>query len=76
MKIATLISLAGTVTCSGIFTVQKQWVLAAAFIFLTLYTLLDRVVHIGAIPSVVIEAFPVVALILAVYEIIRKVAAK
>jgi hypothetical protein len=76
MKIATLISLAGTITCSGIFTVQKQWVLAATFIFLTIYTLLDRVIHIGVIPGVVVDAFPVVALLLALYEILRKVAAK
>ncbi|MRX06747.1 hypothetical protein GJ697_02745 [Pseudoduganella sp. FT25W] len=76
MKIATLISLAGTVTCSGVFTVQKQWVLAAAFIFLTVYTLLERVIHIGAIPPVVVDAFPVVALLLALYEILRKVVAK
>jgi hypothetical protein len=76
MKIATIISLAGTITCSGIFTVQKQWVLAAAFICMTIYTLLDRVIHIGAIPPVVVTAFPVVALVLTLYEVLRKVVAK
>lgn len=76
MKIATIISLAGTVTCSGVFTAQKQWVLAAAFICMTIYTLLDRVIHIGAIPPVVVTAFPVVALVLILYEVLRKVIAK
>lgn len=76
MKIATIISLAGTITCSGIFTVQKQWVLAAAFICMTIYTLLDRVIHIGAIPPIVVTGFPVVALVLTLYEVLRKVVAK
>ncbi len=76
MKIATIISLAGTVTSAGIFTVQKQWVLATAFICLSVYTLLDRVIHIGAIPPIVLTAFPVVALVLILYEVLRKVVAK
>lgn len=76
MKIDTLISLAGTVTAAGIFTVQKQWALAAVFILLTGYTILDRVVHIGALPNIVVAAFPVVALVIAVYEIIRRIATK
>ncbi|TFW13573.1 hypothetical protein [Duganella callida] len=76
MKIATIISLAGTVTSAGIFTVHKQWIPAAVFGFLTIYTVLDKVIHIGAVPAMVVEAFPVLALLLAVYEIIRKIAAK
>ncbi|MYM71518.1 hypothetical protein GTP55_25300 [Duganella sp. FT109W] len=76
MKIATLISLAGTVTCSGVFTAQKQWMMAAAFICMTIYTLLDRVIHLGFIPPLVVTAFPVVALVLVLYEVLRKVVAK
>jgi len=76
MKIATIISLAGTVTASGIFTVHRQWVLATTFILLTAYTLLTSVVRIDEIPYIVIEALPIVALILAIYEVLRKVASK
>lgn len=76
MKIATIISLAGTVTSSGIFTAQKQWVLAIAFICLTAYTILERVFHIGAIPPIVVDALPVIALVLILYEVLRKVVAK
>ncbi|NYE63037.1 hypothetical protein FHW58_004259 [Duganella sp. 1224] len=76
MKIATIISLAGTVTSAGIFTAQKQWVLAAAFILMTLYTVLDKVFRIGAIPPMVVDAFPLVALVLILYEVLRKVVAK
>lgn len=76
MKIETIISLAGTVTASGIFSVQKQWTLAAVFILLTAYTIFTHVVRINEIPSIVIEALPIIALILAVYEIIRRIATK
>jgi len=76
MKIATLISLAGTVTCSGLFTAQKQWTMAAAFILLTAYTLLERVFHLGALPPIAVDALPLVALLLILYEVLRKVVAK
>ncbi len=76
MKIATLISLAGTVTSAGIFTFQKQWAPAATFILLSAYTLLDKVVHLNFLPGMVVEALPVIALVLAVYEILRKLVGK
>ncbi|MRW90992.1 hypothetical protein GJ699_13430 [Duganella sp. FT80W] len=76
MKIDTIISLAGTVTAAGIFTVQKQWLLATVFILLTGYTILERVVHIDEIPNFITNAFPVLALVIAVYEIIRRIATK
>lgn len=50
--------------------------MAAAFICMTIYTLLDRVIHLGFIPPLVVTAFPVVALVLVLYEVLRKVVAK
>ena len=76
MKIATLISLAGTVTCSGIFTAQKQWMMAAAFILRTADPRLVRVFPIGALPPIAVDALPLVALLLILYEVLRKVVAK
>jgi hypothetical protein len=76
MTIDTIISLAGTVTAAGIFTVHRQWTLAAVFVLLSGYTLLERVVHVGEIPAIVTEALPVVALLLAIYEILRRIATR
>nr|GEU28579.1 hypothetical protein [Tanacetum cinerariifolium] len=38
MQIATIISLAGSITCVGLFSKQKEWVLAAAFVFAAAFT--------------------------------------
>ena len=40
MQIATIISLAGTITCVGLFAKQKEWVLATAFAFGAAFTAL------------------------------------
>ena len=76
MQIATLLSLAASITCVGVFTQQKKWPLAAAFAFSTAYTLLDKVVHVQAVPPVVIHALPLLFLALVVYETLTKVVMK
>jgi hypothetical protein len=73
MQIATIISLAGTLTAAGVFGAQKRWVPSAVFILLTIYTVLDKIIHIRQVPAIAIEALPYLALALAIYEILRKV---
>nr|WP_315398659.1 hypothetical protein [uncultured Duganella sp.] len=72
MQIATILSLAASITCVGLFTKQKNWVLAAAFVFSSLYTILDRV-HIAAVPGFVTPWCGYLFFALVGYEIFRKV---
>jgi hypothetical protein len=73
MKIATIISLVSSVACTGVFAGQKRWVLAAAFVFATAYTLLDRVVRVPSLPALAIDALALLFAALVAYEIVRKV---
>ncbi|HWW69403.1 MAG TPA: hypothetical protein VN089_05650 [Duganella sp.] len=73
MQIATILSLAASVTCVGLFTKQKNWVLAAAFAFSTVYTILDKAIHIAAVPAFVIPWCAYAFFALVAYEIFRKV---
>ena len=76
MQIATILSLAGSVTCVGLFTKQKNWLLAAAFIFSTAYTILDKVVHIPAVPFSVVSWLAYLFFALVAYDIFRKIVLK
>ncbi len=73
MQIATMLSLAASVTCVGLFTKQKNWVLAAAFTFSTVYTILDKAIHIAAVPGYLIPWCAYLFFALVVYEVFRKV---
>jgi hypothetical protein len=76
MQIATIISLVGSVTCIGLFTKQKNWLLATAFIFSMAYTILDKVVHIPAAPFFVVSWLAYLFFALVAYEIFRKIVLK
>jgi len=76
MQIATMLSLAGSVTCVGVFVAQKKWVLATAFFCSIAYTILEKVIHVAAIPSLVIQALPFLFLALVVYEFLHKLVMK
>ena len=73
MQIATILSLAASVTCVGLFTKQKNWVLAAAFVFSTIYTVLDKAIYIAAVQAFVIPWCAYIFFALVGYEIFRKV---
>ena len=73
MQIATILSLAASVTCVGLFTKQKNWVLAAAFAAASLYTILDKVIHIAALPGYLVLWCAYLFFALVAYEIFRKV---
>jgi hypothetical protein len=73
MQIATILSLVGSVTCVGLFTKQKDWLLATAFIFSTAYTILDKVIHIPTVPFFVVSWLAYLFFALVAYEIFRKV---
>jgi hypothetical protein len=76
MQIATILSLVGSVTCVGLFTKQKNWLLATAFIFSTAYTILDKVVHIPVVPFFVVSWLAYLFFALVAYEIFRKIILK
>jgi hypothetical protein len=76
MQIATIISLAGTVTCAGLFVKQSNWVLAAAFIFATAYTVMDKVTRIPGVPPVAVMACAWLFFALLAVETLRKVVLK
>jgi hypothetical protein len=73
MQIATILSLAASVTCVGLFTKQKNWVLAAAFVFSTIYMVLDKAIYIAAVPAFVVPWCAYIFFALVGYEIFRKV---
>jgi hypothetical protein len=76
MQIATILSLVSSVTCVGLFTKQKNWMLATAFIFSTAYTMLDKVVHIHAVPFFVVSWLAYLFFALVAYEIFRTIVLK
>jgi hypothetical protein len=76
MQIATIISLAGTVTCAGLFAKQRNWVLAAAFVFATAYTFMDRVMHVPGVPPIAVTACAWLFFALLAVETLRKVVLK
>jgi len=76
MQIATMLSLAGSVTCVGVFIGQKKWLLALAFACSIAYTILEKVVHVAAVPGMVIQALPFLFLALVVYEVLHKLVMK
>jgi len=76
MQIATILSLAGTVTCAGLFSKQKNWLLAGAFALATAYTILEKVIHISAVPSSAIPWLAYLFFALVAYEIFRAVVLK
>jgi hypothetical protein len=76
MQIATILSLAGTVTCVGVFISHKKWLLALAFTCATAYTILTSVVHVAAVPAVLVQSLPYLFLALVVLEVLRKLVGK
>jgi hypothetical protein len=76
MQIATILSLTGSVTCVGLFTKQKNFLLAIAFVFSTIYTVLDKVVRTSAIPAFVVTGFAYLFFVLLAYDVFRKVLLK
>jgi len=76
MQIATIIGLAGTVTCAGLFFKQKNWLLTAAFVFSTAYIILDKVIHIPGVPYFLVPWFAYLFFALVAYEIFRAVVLK
>jgi hypothetical protein len=76
MQIATMLGLAGTVTCAGVFIGQKKWVLASAFLCAVAYMVLETVIHVRAVPGMVLQALPILFLVLIVYEVITKLVMK
>jgi len=76
MQIATIIGLTGTVTCVGLFIKQKNWLLAAAFCFSTAYIVLDKIIHIPAVPYFLIPWFAYLFFALVAYEVFRTVVLK
>ncbi len=76
MQIATIIGLAGTVTCAGLFIKQKNWLLATAFVFSTVYLILDKVIHISLVPYFLVPWFAYLFFALVAYEIFRTVVLK
>ena len=73
MQTATILSLAASITCVGLFTKQKNWVLAAAFAFSSIYTILDKAISIAAVPAFVIPWCAYIFFALVGYEVFRKV---
>lgn len=73
MQIATILSLAGSVTCAGLFIKQKNLLLATAFAFSTAYTIFDKLIHFPAVPFFAISWFAYLFFALVAYEIFRKV---
>lgn len=73
MQTATILSLAASITCVGLFTKQKNWVLAAAFAFSSVYTILDKAIYIAAVPGFVIPWCAYLFFALVGYEVFRKV---
>jgi len=76
MQIATMLSLAGSVTCVGVFVGRKNWLLALAFVCSIVYTVLAQVVSVSAIPAIVVQALPFLFLALIVYEVLQKLVMK
>ena len=76
MQIATLISLAGTVTCAGLFVKQSNWILAAAFVFATAHTVMNQVTRIPGVPPVAVMACAWLFFALLAVETLRKVVLK
>lgn len=76
MQIATMLSLAGSVTCVGVFIGRKNWVLALAFLCSIAYTVLAQVVSVPEIPGIVVQALPFLFLALVVYEVLQKLVMK
>lgn len=76
MQIATMLSLAGTITCLGIFTSHKKWTLALAFLFASTYTVLHDVIHVAAVPGLLLQSLPYVFLALVVFAMLRTLVAK
>lgn len=76
MQIATIISLAGTVTCAGLFSKQKNWLLATAFVLATVYTVLEKAIHIPAMPYFLVPWLAYLFFALLAYEIFRAVVLK
>lgn len=76
MQIATILSLAGSITCVGLFVKQKNWLLATAFFFSMAYTLFDRVLHFPAVPYFTITWLAYLFFALVAYEIFQKVVLK
>lgn len=73
MQIATIISLAGTVTCAGLFIKQSDWLLAAAFVFATAYLVMEKVIRIPGMPPVAVMACAWLFFGLLAVETLRKV---
>ncbi|SDG52506.1 MULTISPECIES: hypothetical protein [unclassified Duganella] len=76
MQIATMLSLAGSVTCVGVFIGRKNWILALAFFCSIAYTVLAQVVNVPEIPGIVVQALPFLFLALVVYEVLQKLVMK
>lgn len=75
MQIATIISLAGTITCVGLFSKQKEWVLAAAFAFGAAFTALAAL-RPSFIPGYLVPWCAYAFFALAAVEFVRKVILK
>jgi hypothetical protein len=75
MQISTILSLAGTVTCVGLFAKQKDWLLTAAFAFATAHTLL-AVFRPSFIPGYLVPWCAYAFFALAAIEFVRKVVLK
>ena len=76
MQIATIISLAGTITCAGFFTKQREWLLAVAFYCATAYTVLAQVYRLPFIPGYLVPWLAYLFFVLAAVEFLRKVVLK
>jgi len=75
MQIATIISLAGSITCVGLFSKQKEWVLAATFVFGAAFTLLAAF-RPSFIPGYIVPWCAYAFFALAAAEFVRKVILK
>lgn len=75
MQIATIISLAGSITCVGLFSKQKEWVLAAAFVFGAAFTTFAAF-RPSFIPGFIVPWFAYAFFALAAIEFVRKVILK
>ncbi|SFU70238.1 hypothetical protein [Pseudoduganella namucuonensis] len=71
MHFATILSLVGATMCIGVYTLQRRWLMAAAWVFFGAYILFDKVVRVPGMPAWLVESFVVAWFVLALGGVVQ-----
>lgn len=58
--------------CIGVYTVQRRWLMVAAWVFCGAYTVFDKVIPVPGVPAWLVDSFVVVWFVLLIGGIVQQ----